>query len=174
MFKRTRQTPFSDCCATIAKGWRRHSFKSHQQITRMPFYRQLQVVRTGHKSPTGLWCFFWPPRNAMTHEELKVIFEAQARWRRQDAEEYAAEIFERLAVTAADAPVHLLDAYSDVFARAVEVSNAALNDAVEYEEQALRDVGFGSHPQTAAEFIEGFLNRNLSRRAPPYRPKLVK
>jgi len=112
----------------------------------------------------------------MTHEELRVIFEAQADWRRRDAEEYAAEIFERLATTAADIPVHLLDAYSDVFARAGEISKTALNDAVDYEEQALRDVGFHTHPQTAAEFVEGFLklNANLSRRAPPYRPRLVK
>jgi hypothetical protein len=81
-----------------------------------------------------------------------------------------------LATTAADIPVHLLNAYSDVFARAGDVSNAALNDAVDYEKQALKDVGFRCHPQTAAEFIEGFLklNAKLSRRAPRYRPKLVK
>ena len=104
------------------------------------------------------------------------MFEAQAVRRRQDTEEYGAQIFERLAAMAADAPMHLLDAYNDVFARVVDVGNTALDDAVDYEKKELRDVGLLSHPQTAAEFIEGFLklNANLRRRAPPYQPKLVK
>lgn len=110
-----------------------------------------------------------------SHEELKMVFEAQANWQRQKNEEYAAEIFDRLAATADDVPVHLLNAYSDVFARAANVGNAALNNAVTYEEQALKDVGFQIHPETAADFIEAFLklNADFSRRDPPYRPKPV-
>jgi hypothetical protein len=111
----------------------------------------------------------------VTHEELKALFETQADWRRQKAEEYAAEILERLAATAADVPAHLLDAYNAVFARANAINNAALDNAVNYERQALGDVGFRTHPETAADFIEGFLklNADLSRRDPPYRPKPV-
>ena len=90
------------------------------------------------------------------HEMLREQFENTARWRREKAREYpddernlwAAETLERLAATVADVDPQLLTAYFELF--------DDLPDS-EAEQEMFRSVGFHSAPETAEEFIRGFI-----------------
>ena len=97
--------------------------------------------------------------------ELQDDFKEQAEWRREKAEQYpddkrhleAAAIFDRLAAT--------VDAIAqDVYRIFAE---AGVNDGlldVERWTEMLRDVGFGSSPKTAEEFVRSFVADRMMRR----------
>ena len=97
--------------------------------------------------------------------ELQDDFKEQAEWRREKAEQHlddkrhleAAAIFDRLAATADDIP-------QDVFRT---FSEAGVNDGLldlERWTEMLRDVGFGSSPKTAEEFVRSFIADRMMRR----------
>jgi hypothetical protein len=99
------------------------------------------------------------------HVELRDDFKEQAEWRREKAEQHpddkrhleAAAICDRLAAT--------VDAISqDVFTvfSKVEVDDGLLD--VERWTAMLRDVGFGSSPKTAEEFVRSFIADRMTRR----------
>ena len=97
--------------------------------------------------------------------ELRDDFKEQAEWRREKAEQHpndkrhleAAAIFDRLA-TAVDAIPQ------DVFRT---FSEAGVNDGlldVERWTEMLHDVGFGSSPETAEDFVRSFIADRMMRR----------
>ena len=90
--------------------------------------------------------------------ELRDDFKEQAEWRRAKAEQYpddkrhleAAAIFDRLAATVDAIPQDLFIAFSKL-----EVDDGLLD--VERWTEVLRDVGFGSSPETAEDFVRSFI-----------------
>jgi hypothetical protein len=99
------------------------------------------------------------------HMELRDDFKEQAEWRREKAKLYpddkrhleAAAIFDRLAATVDAIPQ---DVYG-IFAEA-GVNDGLLD--VERWTEMLRDVGFGSSPKTAEEFVRSFVADRMMRR----------
>jgi hypothetical protein len=99
------------------------------------------------------------------HMELRDDFKEQAEWRREKAKLYpddkrhleAAAIFDRLAATV-DA---ILEDVYRIFAEA-GVNDGLLD--VERWTEMLRDVGFGSSPKTAEEFVRSFVADRMMRR----------
>jgi hypothetical protein len=95
------------------------------------------------------------------HEELKLLFEMQAEWRRDKARQHpgdarnieAADIFDRLAATAASVPADVLAAYYELFEDLPDV---------EEEQEMLRRVGFYSKPSNAEEFVRKFIARRTA------------
>ena len=99
------------------------------------------------------------------HMELRDDLKEQAEWRREKAKLYpddkrhleAAAIFDRLAATVDAIPQ---DVYR-IFAEA-GVNDGLLD--VERWTEMLRDVGFGSSPKTAEEFVRSFVADRMMRR----------
>ncbi len=96
--------------------------------------------------------------------ELRDDFKEQAEWRREKAKQNpddkrhleAAAIFDRLATTVDAIP-------QDVFST---FSEAGVNDGlldVERWTEMLCDVGFGSSPKTAEEFVRSFIADRMMR-----------
>ena len=99
------------------------------------------------------------------HVELRDDFKEQAEWRRAKAEQYpddkrhleAAAIFDRLAATVDAIPQDVFIAFSKL-----EVDDGLLD--VEQWTQMLREVGFGSSPKSAEEFVRFFIADRMMRR----------
>jgi hypothetical protein len=99
------------------------------------------------------------------HAELRDDFQEQAEWRREKAEQcpdderhlHAAAIFDRLAATVDAIPQDVFTAFSKL-----EVDDGPLD--VERWAEMLRDVGFGSSPKSAEEFIRSFIADRMMRR----------
>ena len=89
------------------------------------------------------------------HVELRDDFKEQAEWRREKAKQYpddsrhleAAAIFDRLAATIDAIPQDVFVAFTKL-----EVNDGLLD--VERWTEMLRDVGFGSSPETAEDFVQ--------------------
>jgi hypothetical protein len=90
--------------------------------------------------------------------ELQDDFKEQAGWRREKAEQYpddkrhleAAGIFDRLAATVDGIPQEVFRTFSKP-----DVNDGLLD--VEQWTQMLREVGFGSSPKSAEEFVRFFV-----------------
>ena len=97
--------------------------------------------------------------------ELQDDFKEQAEWRREKAEQYpddkrhleAAAIFDRLAATVDAIPQDVFRTFSEP-----DVNDGLLD--VERWTEMLRDVGFGSSPKTAEEFVRSFIADRMMRR----------
>jgi hypothetical protein len=98
--------------------------------------------------------------------ELRDDFKEEAEWRREKAEQYpddkrhleAAAIFDRLAATVDAIPQDVFIAFSKL-----EVDDGLLD--VERWTEMLREVGFGSSPEIAEDFVRSFIaDRNMRRR----------
>jgi len=92
----------------------------------------------------------------------------EAEWRREKAKQYphderylaAATIFDRLAATVDDIPQDLFLAFSEP---GPDVTDGLLD--VEGWTEMLREVGFGSSPKIAEDFVRSFIaDRNMRRR----------
>jgi hypothetical protein len=100
--------------------------------------------------------------------ELRDDFKEEAEWRREKAEQYpddkrhleAAAIFDRLAATVDAIPQDVFIAFSKLN---LEVDDGLLD--VERWTEMLREVGFGSSPEIAEDFVRSFIaDRNMRRR----------
>ncbi len=99
--------------------------------------------------------------------ELQDIFKEQAAWRREKAEQYpdgkrhveAAAIFDRLAATVDAIPQDVFVAFSQP---GPGVTDGLLD--VERWTEMLRDVGVGSSPKTAEDFVKSFIVDRADRR----------
>ena len=99
------------------------------------------------------------------HGELRDDFKEQAEWRREKAERYpddkrhleAAAIFDRLAATVDAIPQDVFRTFSEF-----GVNDGLLD--VERWTQMLCDVGFGSSPETAEDFVRSFIADRMMRR----------
>src|SRR5690242_16821633 len=97
--------------------------------------------------------------------ELQDDFKEQSGWRREKAAQdpndkrhlEAAAIFDRLAATVDAIPQDIFLAFSKC-----EVNDGLLD--VERWTEMLRDVGFGSSPKSAEEFIRSFIADRMMRR----------
>jgi hypothetical protein len=97
--------------------------------------------------------------------ELQDDFKEQAAWRREKAERYpdykrhleAAAIFDRLAATVDAIPQDVFRTFSES-----DVNDGLLD--VERWTQMLCDVGFGSSPETAEDFVRSFIADRMMRR----------
>jgi len=83
--------------------------------------------------------------------ELRDDFKEQAEWRHEKAEQY------RLAATVDAIPQDVLIAFSKL-----EVDDGLLD--LERWTQMLRDVGFGSSPKTAEDFVRSLTADRMMRR----------
>jgi hypothetical protein len=101
----------------------------------------------------------------VVRSELRDDFKEQADWRRETAEQHpddkrhleAAAIFDRLAATVDTIPQDVFRAFSKP-----DVNDGLLD--VERWTEMLRDVGFGSSPKTADEFVRSFIADRMMRR----------
>ena len=100
--------------------------------------------------------------------KLRDDFKEEAEWRREKAKQYphderylaAAAIFDRLAATVDDIPQDVFLAFSEP---GPDVTDGLLD--VERWTEMLREVGFGSSPETAEDFVRYFIaDRNMRRR----------
>jgi hypothetical protein len=97
--------------------------------------------------------------------ELRDDFKEQAAWRREKAEQdpddkrqlEAAAIFDRLAATVDAIPQDVFIAFTKL-----EVNDDLLD--VERWTQMLCDVGCGSSPETAEDFVRSFIADRMTRR----------
>jgi hypothetical protein len=98
--------------------------------------------------------------------ELRDDFKEEAEWRREKAKQYphderyleAAAILDRLAATVDAIPQDVFIAFSKL-----EVDDGLLD--VERWTEMLREVGFGSSPKIAEDFVRSFIaDRNMRRR----------
>jgi hypothetical protein len=91
------------------------------------------------------------------HMELRDDFKEQAEWRHEKAEQYPDDK-RHLEAAAVDAiPRDVFIAFSKL-----EVDDGLLD--VERWTEMLRDVGFGSSPKTAEEFVRSFVADRMMRR----------
>jgi hypothetical protein len=94
--------------------------------------------------------------------ELKEVFKEQAEWRREKANQCpndnhnlkVAAIFDRLAATVDAIPQNVFVAFSE---------GDSLLD-VERWTETLRDIGFGSSPETAEDLTRSFIADRMMRR----------
>jgi hypothetical protein len=102
------------------------------------------------------------------HVELRDDFKEQAEWRREKAKQCpddkrhleAAAIFDRLAATVNAIPQDVFIAFSEP---GPDLADGLLD--VERWTEMLREVGFGSSPETAQEFVRSFIaDRTVRRR----------
>jgi hypothetical protein len=92
--------------------------------------------------------------------ELRDDFKEEAEWRREKAKQYphderylaAAAIFDRLAATVDDIPQYVFLAFSEP---GPDVIDGLLD--VERWTEMLREVGFGSSPEIAEDFVRPLL-----------------
>jgi hypothetical protein len=97
--------------------------------------------------------------------ELRDDFKEQADWRRETAKQHpddkrhleAAAIFDRLAATVDAIPQDVFRTFSES-----DVNDGLLD--VERWTQMLCDVGFGSSPETAEDFVRSFIADRMMRR----------
>ena len=97
--------------------------------------------------------------------ELRDDFKEQAEWRREKAEQHpddkrhleAAAIFDRLAATVDAIPQDVFRTFSEP-----DVNDGLLD--VERWTEMLCDVGFGSSPKSAEEFVRSFIADRMMRR----------
>ncbi len=99
--------------------------------------------------------------------ELRDDFKEQAEWRREKAKQYpddkrhlgATAIFDRLAATVDAIPQDVFVAFSQP---GPGVTDGLLD--VERWTEMLREVGFGSSPETAEDFVKSFIVDRAERR----------
>ena len=99
------------------------------------------------------------------HVELRDDFKEQAEWRREKAEQHpddkrhleAAAIFDRLAATVDGIRQDVFRTFSEP-----DVNDGLLD--LEQWTQMLREVGFGSSPKSAEEFVRFFIADRMMRR----------
>lgn len=95
-------------------------------------------------------------------EGLRVDFKETARWRRETAIEYpndrrnleAAQSLERLATTVDQIDARLLAVYGEEF----DYRDA---QTTELRSELLRQIGFSTDYETATDFVQAFINKNL-------------
>ncbi len=99
--------------------------------------------------------------------ELRDVFKEEAEWRREKAKQHpnderhlwAAAILDRLAATVDAIPQDVFLAFSEP---GPDVADGLLD--VERWTEMLREVGFGSSPETAEDFVKSFIADRTARR----------